>query len=85
MKAAVYHETGAPSVLRYEDVPDPVPGPGEVLIQVAAVGIQGGDTLNRAGGQMPRTPHIVGYQAAGTVTALGDGTAGFATATASSP
>jgi NADPH2:quinone reductase len=78
MKAAVYHETGAPSVLRYEDVPDPEPAAGEVLIRVGAVGIQGGDTLNRQGGQMPRTPHIVGYQAAGTVVGLGEGTTGFA-------
>lgn len=78
MKAAAYHETGPPEVLRYQDVPDPEPGPGELLIRVEAVGIQGGDTLNRAGGAMPRTPWIVGYQAAGTVAALGEGTTGFA-------
>ena len=65
MKAAVYYETGAPDVLRYEDVPDPVPGPGDVLIEVEAISIEGGDTLNRAGGEMPATPHVVGYQCAG--------------------
>jgi len=69
----VYHETGAPDVLRYEDVPDPAPGPGEVLIRVEAVSIEGGDTLNRSGGLMPATPHIVGYQCAGTIVGVGDG------------
>ena len=34
MKAAVYYETGAPDVFRYEDVPDPTCGPGDVLITV---------------------------------------------------
>lgn len=78
MKAAVYYETGSPDVFRYEDVPDPEPGPGEILIDVGAVSIEGGDTLNRLGGQMVGVPHIVGYQAAGTVTAVGTGVTGFA-------
>ena len=73
MKAAVYYETGSPEVFRYEDVPDPVPGPGEVLIRVEAVSIEGGDTLNRSGGVMPASPHIVGYQCAGTIVGLGEG------------
>ncbi|HVT21239.1 MAG TPA: zinc-binding alcohol dehydrogenase family protein [Mycobacteriales bacterium] len=73
MKAAVYYETGAPDVFRYEDVPAPQPGPGEILLTVEAVSIEGGDTLNRLGGEMTGTPHIVGYQAAGTITALGEG------------
>ena len=71
MKAAVYYETGAPEVLRYEDVPDPVAGPGTVLIEIAAISIEGGDTLNRAGGEMATTPHIVGYQSAGTIIEVG--------------
>lgn len=71
MKAAVYYETGAPEVLRYEDVPDPVCGPGDVLIDVEAISIEGGDTLNRAGGEMTRQPHIVGYQCAGAVREVG--------------
>ena len=69
----MYHETGGPDVLRYEDVPDPTPGPGEVLLRVEAISIEGGDTLNRAGGLMPATPHIVGYQCAGTIVGVGDG------------
>ncbi len=73
MKAAVYYETGAPDVLRYEDVPDPVCGPGMVLVTVEAISIEGGDTLNRLGGEMPDSPHIVGYQCAGTIREVGDG------------
>ena len=39
MKAAVYYETGGPDVFRYEDVPDPTCGPGDVLITVEAISI----------------------------------------------
>ncbi|MBI2167931.1 MAG: zinc-binding alcohol dehydrogenase family protein [Actinobacteria bacterium] len=73
MKAAVYYETGLPEVFRYEDVPDPACFPGGVLIEVEAISIEGGDTLNRAGGMMTSTPHIVGYQCAGTIREVGDG------------
>jgi NADPH2:quinone reductase len=72
MKAAVYYETGGPDVFRYEDVPDPELRPHGLLVEVAAVGIQGGDLLHRQGGLLASTPHIVGYQAAGTVRAIGD-------------
>ena len=71
MKAAVYYETGAPDVFRYEDVPDPQLHPNGVLIDVKAIGIEGGDVLNRAGGDMPRKPHIVGYNCAGVVREVG--------------
>jgi NADPH2:quinone reductase len=71
MKAAVYYENGPPSVLKYEDVEDPpVYAPG-VLIKVEAVSIEGGDTLNRLGGPLITVPHIVGYQAAGTIVQVG--------------
>jgi NADPH:quinone reductase len=71
MKAAVYYETGAPDVFRYEDVADPVCQPGAVLIEVKAISIEGGDVLNRAGGEMPSRPHIVGYQCAGVIREVG--------------
>ena len=51
----------------------PGPGPDEVLVRVEAISIEGGDTLNRLGGRDHRVPHIVGYQCAGTVVAVGDG------------
>jgi len=71
MKAAVYYETGPPDVFRYEEVPDPVCGPGDVLIDVEAVSIEGGDTLNRGSGEISAAPHIVGYQCAGVVAEVG--------------
>jgi NADPH2:quinone reductase len=72
MRAAVYYETGGPDVFRYEDVDDPVCGPGEVLVDIEAISIEGGDTLNRAGGEMAGRPHIVGYQCAGTIAEVGE-------------
>jgi NADPH2:quinone reductase len=71
MKAAVYYETGPPSVFRYEDVPDPACHPRGVVIDVQAVSIEGGDVLNRAGGMMTAKPHIVGYQAGGVIREVG--------------
>jgi NADPH2:quinone reductase len=71
MKAAVYYEAGPPSVFRYEDVPDPTCAPDGVVIDVQAVSIEGGDVLNRAGGDLPNKPHIVGYQCAGVIREVG--------------
>ena len=73
MKAAAYSRTGPPEVLEYVDVPDPVVRRGGVVVRVEAISIEGGDTLNRAGGMMASTPHIVGYQCAGTVIEVGEG------------
>lgn len=78
MKAAVYYRTGQPDVLVYEDVADPVPTSRELLVRVEVVSIEGGDTLNRLGGDMATTPHIVGYQAGGTVIGVGDAVTKFA-------
>jgi NADPH:quinone reductase len=78
VKAAVYYETGAPEVLLYEDVAEPVMAGHEMLVQVEAISIEGGDTLNRLGGDLARVPHIVGYQCAGTVVAVGDMVTAFA-------
>lgn len=71
MKAAVIYENGPPDVLRYEEVPDPDCPDGFVLVDVEAISIEGGDTLNRAGGEMATSPHIVGYQCAGTIREVG--------------
>jgi NADPH2:quinone reductase len=71
MKAAVYYETGLPDVFKYEERPDPTCGAGSVLLDVKAISIEGGDVLNRAGGEMPSTPHIVGYQCAGVIREVG--------------
>jgi len=71
MKAAVYYKAGPPSVFRYEDVPDPECHPSGVLVDVKAISIEGGDTLNRAGGELASKPHIVGYQCAGVIREIG--------------
>ncbi|WP_033342791.1 quinone oxidoreductase family protein [Catenuloplanes japonicus] len=76
MKAAVYYENGGPEVFRYEEVPDPVAQAGEVLLRIEAIGVQGGDLLHRQLAPVQNAPHIVGYQAAGTIVALGDGVTG---------
>jgi NADPH:quinone reductase-like Zn-dependent oxidoreductase len=80
MKAVRFHEYGAPEVLRYEDVRQPVPGAGEVRIRVAATTFNGVDANIRAGnmrGPIPVVlPHIPGVDVAGTVDALGEGVDG---------
>jgi NADPH2:quinone reductase len=72
MKAAVYYENGGPEVLKYEDVPDPQLHPKGVIIKVEAIAIEGGDTLNRWRGPLMTNPHVVGYQAAGEIIAVGE-------------
>jgi NADPH:quinone reductase len=78
VKAAVYYETGTPDVFRYEDVADPTVGELDVLVAVEAVSIEGGDTLNRLGGALSSSPHIVGYQCAGNVVEVGAAVTKFA-------
>lgn len=78
MKAAVYYENGPPDVLRYEDVPDPQLFDDGVLVANKVISIEGGDTLNRLRGDLAARPHIVGYQSAGVVEAVGANVRGFA-------
>ena len=66
MKAAVYDTNGGPEVFRYADVPEPAVRSGGLVIEVKAIGIQGGDLINRREGVLVSVPHIVGYQAAGS-------------------
>jgi NADPH2:quinone reductase len=78
MKAAVINENGDPSVLRYEEVPDPECPDGWVVVDTEAISIEGGDLLARASGQLLAVPHIVGYLSAGTVSEVGPGVQGRA-------
>ena len=73
MKAVRFHRFGGPEVLRYEEVPDPEVGPGDVLIRVAAAGVNFSDTMRRAGTYNPdlALPHAEGVEAAGTVVRVG--------------
>jgi NADPH2:quinone reductase len=78
VKAVVYRHNGGPDVLSYEDVPDPSPGPGEVVLAVRAIAIEGGDLLTRARIPPATSPHCVGYSTAGEITALGPDVRGLA-------
>jgi NADPH:quinone reductase-like Zn-dependent oxidoreductase len=77
MKAVRIHEDGGPDVLRYEDVPDPEPAEGEVLIRLRAASLNHLDLWVRKGLPSVPKPRILGADGAGTVEALGDGVEGF--------
>jgi NADPH2:quinone reductase len=78
VKAVRIHEDGGPEVLRYEDVPDPEAGPGEVLVELRAAGLNHLDVWIRKGLPSAARPRILGADGAGVVAALGEGVAGFA-------
>jgi NADPH:quinone reductase-like Zn-dependent oxidoreductase len=78
VKAVRIHEDGGPEVLRYEDAPDPVAGPGEVLIRLRAVSLNRLDVWVRRGLPSVPKPRILGADGAGVVEALGEGVDGFA-------
>ncbi|MBA3376151.1 MAG: zinc-binding dehydrogenase [Actinobacteria bacterium] len=77
MKAVRIHEDGGPEVLRYEDVPDPEPQAGEVLVGLRAAGLNHLDVWIRKGLPSVPKPRILGADGAGTVAALGEGVEGF--------
>ena len=84
MKAVRFHKTGGPEVLVYEDVPDPTPKDGEVLIKVEAAGLNFSDVMRRRGDDYPEpspTPFILGVEVAGTVAAVGNGVTSIAVGT----
>jgi NADPH:quinone reductase-like Zn-dependent oxidoreductase len=81
MKAIVVHEYGGPEVLQFEEFPDPVAGPGEVLVRVAAASVNPADMKQRAG-EMKEFfpidfPGVIGIDVSGTVAAIGAGVEGF--------
>jgi NADPH:quinone reductase-like Zn-dependent oxidoreductase len=82
MKAIVVHQYGGPEVLKFEDYPDPVPGPGEVLVRVAATSVNPIDYKRRAGLTKDfyplHFPGLIGVDVAGTVVKIGPGVEGFA-------
>ncbi len=73
MKAAVIHQFGGPEVFRYEDVPQPEAGAGELVVKVAACGINRYDLYLRMGAvvQDIAFPHVMGADVAGAVVAVG--------------
>jgi zinc-binding alcohol dehydrogenase/oxidoreductase len=78
MRAIRIHEDGGPEVLRYEDAPDPAPGPGEVLIRLRAASLNHLDLWVRQGRPSVLKPRILGADGAGVVAALGVDVGGFA-------
>lgn len=79
MRAVVAQGTGGPEVLSVTDVPDPVAGPGEVLLQVVAAGLNRADLLQRRGfyPPPPGASDIIGMECSGRVLALGEGVSGL--------
>jgi len=85
MKSVRFHQTGGPHVLIVEDVAQPTPGPGEVLVRIEAVGVNFADVLRRRGDAYPEpspTPFTLGGEIAGTIEALGEGVSEPAVGTA---
>ncbi len=77
MKAIRIHEDGGPEVLRYEDVDEPTPASGEVLVALRAASLNHLDVWVRKGLPSVPKPRILGADGAGVVEALGDGVTGF--------
>jgi NADPH:quinone reductase-like Zn-dependent oxidoreductase len=81
MKAVVVHQYGGPEVLKFEEYPDPVAGPGEVLVRVAAASVNPIDYKRRAGLTKDfyplQFPGLIGVDMSGTVLKIGPGAEGF--------
>ena len=74
MKAVRAHEIGGPEVLKYEDVADPVPEAGQALVDIKSIGVNYTDVSSRKGTNPPASfPWTPGREAAGVVTAVGEG------------
>lgn len=80
MHAITIPTPGGPEVLQWQEVPDPVAGPGEVLIEVAATAVNRADLLQRQGmyNPPPGASPYPGLECSGRIAALGDGVTGFA-------
>jgi len=80
VKAIQMTEQGAPDVLRLVDLPDPVPGPGQVLVRVEAAAVNFSDVMRRRGDVYPvptPSPFVPGAEVAGTVAVVGEGVDNF--------
>ncbi|MGH7255659.1 MAG: NAD(P)H-quinone oxidoreductase, partial [Nitrospirales bacterium] len=79
MKAITFSDPGGPEVLRLTDVPDPNPGPGQLLVRVRATALNRADLLQRRGHYPPPPGEsdILGLELAGEIEAVGEGVEGF--------
>jgi NADPH2:quinone reductase len=75
MKAIVVHEFGGPEVLKFEEIPAPKPGPGQVLVRIHAAGVNPADTYARTGNYAvkPPLPYTPGTDGAGVIETAGEG------------
>ena len=74
MKAIRAYEIGGPEVLKLEDVPDPIPGPGEAVVDLKSIGVNYTDVSSRKGTNVPASfPWTPGREGCGIVTAIGEG------------
>jgi len=80
MRAIVVRRAGGPEVLEAAEVPDPQPGPGQLLVDVAVAGVNFMDIYQREGRPpyAPALPYVPGAEGAGTVVAAGPDVTGFA-------
>ncbi|MFI7123071.1 alcohol dehydrogenase catalytic domain-containing protein [Amycolatopsis sp. NPDC049868] len=81
MRAAVLTRTGGPNAMTIAELDRPEPGPGEVLVEVAACGMCGHDQADRSGLLSIPLPAVLGHEIAGTVVAVGPGVTRFAVGT----
>ena len=79
MKAVRIHQFGGPEVLQYEEVPTLTPGPGQVLVKLAAAGVNYSDVHQRTGHFANKLPYTMGREGAGTVAAVGPQVTSFRT------
>lgn len=77
MKAIVIHGHGGPDVLTFEDIPEPIAQPGELIVKVVAAGVNFIDTYQREGLYPMPLPFTPGLEGSGTVVALGEGVSEF--------
>ncbi|MDX1467814.1 MAG: quinone oxidoreductase [Acidimicrobiia bacterium] len=77
MRAIVVEETGGPDALQLREVPEPVPGPSDVLVDVEAIGLNFIDTYHRGGLYPMQTPFIPGLEGAGSIADVGKDVARF--------
>jgi len=79
MKAIRVHKFGGPEVLQLDDVPDPKPGPGQVVVRIRAAGVNPVDTYIRSGNyaMLPTLPYVPGNDCAGVIETVGQGVTRF--------
>jgi NADPH:quinone reductase len=80
MRAIRVHQFGGPEVLKLEEIPDPKPGPGEVVVRVRAAGVNPVDAYMHTGtyARKPPLPYTPGFDGAGEIESVGDDVKGFA-------